>query len=264
MRISRFFLLMLILFIGCFWWAGGNNITDYAAAKFKDSLPETTSNTPLAEATETIISAWDRTARIIDLPAAVKNRITTKNYALLTSISLPMQQAIIAVEDNRFYSHSGFDPTAMMRASLVNLQYGHIEEGASTITQQLIKNLFLSQDQSFGRKAEELILAVDMEFRYSKEEILEMYLNTIYFGSGMYGISDAAAGYFGKLPSELSLAESSMLAGLPNAPSLYSPYVDFKAAKSRQAIVLETMVKAGYISPTIAEMTKQEKIWLAH
>ena len=150
-----------------------------------------------------------------------------------------------------------------MRASLVNLQYGEVTEGGSTITQQLVKNLFLSQDRSLNRKMEEFALAVDMEMRYSKEEILELYLNTIYFGSGFYGISEASMGYFAKMPNELTLAEAAMLAGLPNAPSVYSPYVDFNAAKKRQSVVLSRMADTGYITPTIANETKSAPIYLA-
>lgn len=151
-----------------------------------------------------------------------------------------------------------------MRAALVNLQYGEIEEGASTITQQLVKNLFLSHERSFGRKAEEFLLALDMEAHYSKDEILELYLNTIYFGSNYYGIGDASVGYFGKQPSRLELPEAAMLAGLPNAPSLYSPYTDFLMAKKRQFVVLDAMVRTGCISRDIAEDAKIKPIYLAH
>ena len=172
--------------------------------------------------------------------------------------------AVVAVEDARFYSHPGFDLEAIARATLVNLQSGEIEEGASTITQQLVKNLFLSPEQSMGRKVEELALAIDFECRYSKNEILALYLNTIYFGSGYYGIYDAAHGYFGKEPSQLSLPEAAMLAGLPNAPSLYSPYESFLMAKKRQFIVLDAMVRTGYIDERTATEAKIEPLYLAH
>lgn len=262
MRISHFFFLTLILFFVCFWWAGGNTVADNATAKisetFKDKINFTQQDSKQTESSST----FDRIYRILALKSAVNNKLHTKNYTKLSDVNNYLQQAIISVEDSRFYEHSGFDVSGILRASLVNLQYGHIEEGASTITQQLVKNLFLSQERSMTRKAEEVILAIDMEANYSKEEILELYLNTIYFGSGYYGVNDAAAGYFGKLPSELSLAEASMLAGLPNAPSVYSPYVDFKAAKARQAVVLGTMVKNGYINPSLAEDTKKTPIWL--
>lgn len=264
MRIIRFLLFLSILFIICFWLGGGHTIINTPAESLstivQDKLPSTES---LSEKQTTLLDTWERSTRIINLPSAVNKKINKiDHYVTIDNIGLPLQQAIIAVEDNRFYSHSGFDIEAILRASLVNLQFGQIEEGASTITQQLIKNLFLTQEQTLGRKAEEFILAVDLEARYPKDKILELYLNTIYFGSGFYGIHDAALGYFGKRPDELTLAEATMLAGLPNAPSIYSPYVDFQAAKYRQAIVLETMQKAGYINQTILENAKNEKIWL--
>ena len=182
----------------------------------------------------------------------------------LRDIPDSLQQAIVAVEDNRFYSHHGFDTEGIIRATLVNLQYGQIEEGASTITQQLVKNLFLSHEQSFGRKAEELLLALDMEANYSKDEILELYLNTIYYGSNYYGVSAASDGYFGKKPADLQLPEAAMLAGLPNAPSVYSPYVDFMMAKKRQFVVIDSMVRCGYLDESTAESAKIKPIYLAH
>lgn len=270
MRILRFLFFVGVLFFICFWFGGGStlltepngNIQAAVQTKLNEHIPK---DSAIAETATTLSTGFNKAMRIIDLPPAVEKNIkrNTTAYIPLEQMGIQIQQAIIAVEDNRFYTHSGFDIEAMLRASLVNLQLGQIEEGASTITQQLVKNLFLSQDRSFARKAEEFILAVDMEMRYPKEKILELYLNTIYFGSGFYGIHDASIGYFGKAPNELSLAEASMLAGLPNAPSLYSPYVDFNAAKHRQAIVLETMVKAGYINPSLAAKIKHEEIILA-
>lgn len=265
MRVSRFLLLSTVLFFVCFWWAGGDFVADHALGKINETVQENVLTSPeLSDAAGTLSSVYARTYRIFALQSAVDKAIKTKNYAQLDRICLPMQQAIIAVEDNRFYTHHGFDITAILRATLVNLQYGHIEEGASTITQQLVKNLFLTEERSMSRKAEEFLLSVNMELRYPKEKILELYLNTIYFGSGYYGITEAAMGYFAKMPSELTLAEASILAGLPNAPSLYSPYVNFRAAKERQSIVLETMVKYGYLNPSIAEETKREEVRLVH
>ena len=206
--------------------------------------------------------------RFIFLRDSVDRKVATvvskKDYVTIDKIPDNLKQAIVSVEDNRFYSHHGFDIEGIARASLVNLQYGRIEEGASTITQQLVKNLFLSQDQTFDRKAEELLLALDMEARYSKDEILELYLNTIYFGSNYYGIRQASIGYFGKEPSRLILPEAAMIAGLPNAPSLYSPYVDFMMSKKRQIIVLDSMVRTGAITKETAEDAKIKPIYLAH
>lgn len=209
-------------------------------------------------------STLNRLERIFFLKQAVNARINSANYVKLQDIPESIQQAIVAVEDRKFYNHWGFDMEGIFRASLVNLQYGQVKEGASTITQQLVKNLFLSQEQTMGRKAEEFVLAMDMELNYSKDEILELYLNTIYFGSGYYGIKEASEGYFGKEPAMLALPESAMLAGIPNAPSLYSPYVDFMLAKKRQFIVLDAMTAAGYLRESVADDAKIKPIYLAH
>ena len=206
----------------------------------------------------------NRLERIVFLKQAVDKRINSVDYVKLQDIPESLQQAVVAVEDRKFYNHWGFDMEGIFRASLVNLQYGEVKEGASTITQQLVKNLFLSQEQTMGRKAEEFVLAMDMELNYSKDDILELYLNTIYFGSGYYGIKEASEGYFGKEPAMLTLPEAAMLAGIPNAPSLYSPYVDFRLAKKRQLVVLDAMTAAGYLRESIAEDAKIKPIYLAH
>ena len=204
-----------------------------------------------------------RIKRAIFIKNEVNLRINKKNFVKINEMPRDLIHAIVAVEDSRFYSHHGFDIEAIGRASIVNLQSGRIEEGASTITQQLVKNLFLSQEQTFDRKIEELILAFDLETVYSKEEILELYLNTIYFGSNFYGIKEAAEGYFAKKPKDLTLEESAMLAGLPNAPSLYSPYVDLELAKKRQKIVIDAMEQNGYIISSTAEKAKIAPLYFA-
>ena len=202
--------------------------------------------------------------RLRSIKQAVNEKMLDKeHYVVLDDIPLSLRRAIIAVEDTNFYKHSGFDLGGIARATIVNVEAGHIEEGGSTITQQLVKNLFLSQEQSFTRKAEELLLAMDMERNFTKDEILELYLNTIYFGSSFYGIYDASKGYFGVEPKDLSIAESAMLAGLPNAPSVYSPYVDFMLAKKRQLIVIDAMVKANILTKSEAERAKIDTIILA-
>lgn len=253
MRFGRLIILSLLLFALSFGWAGG---TSY----LQGLLPALPSSKTI---TKELSTSWERTYRVIALKSAVNAKLDQRNYTKIQYIPLTMQQAIIAVEDNRFYRHIGFDVEGILRAMLVNMQSGSFSEGGSTITQQLVKNLFLTQEKTYGRKVEEMILAIDMELRYSKEEILEMYLNSIYFGSGAYGIGDAARIYFDKSPVNLNLAESAMLAGLPTAPSLNSPYVDFKAAKQRQAIVLSVMARHGYIGPQAAEETKSIPIKLA-
>ncbi|MCX7779955.1 MAG: transglycosylase domain-containing protein [Negativicutes bacterium] len=252
MRSRKFIWLMALLFAAAFLWAGGGSI-------FRKFEPETAR---AKSAAVQAVGVWDRVYRVIALKSAVEAKLDRNKYVKLEDIPLSLQQAIIAVEDNRFYRHYGFDIEGILRAALVNLQTGALVEGGSTITQQLVRNLFLSQEKTFGRKFEEVILAINMELRYSKEEILEMYLNTIYFGSGAYGIGDAAKVYFGKRPAELTLAQSAMLAGLPNAPSALSPLEDLEAAKQRQAVVLAAMVRHSYIGPKMAQEARQEPLRL--
>jgi len=210
---------------------------------------------------ENIPDDGKRVARFFYMEEEIKHRRQSKNWVKLDDIPLAMQQAIIAVEDSRFYQHGTFDVQGIARAFLSNVQAGEIVEGGSTITQQLAKNLFLDQEQTFSRKAEEAIYSMMIESNYTKEEILEMYLNTIYFGSGAYGIKEASIKYFHKHPSELTLAECTMLAGLPAAPSVYSPLENPAAAKKRQAIVVETMVNNGFIGPQKAKDILQENLF---
>ncbi len=205
----------------------------------------------------------DKLGRMTSIKPAVDEKIKTiPHYTTLDKIPRIMHQAIVSVEDTRFYTHKGFDIFGIARAVLVNVEAGEIQEGASTITQQTVKNLFLTSDQTFTRKAEELVLSMNMEREFEKDKILEIYLNVIYFGSNFYGIYDAAQGYFGKEPADLTIAECAMLAGLPNAPSLYSPYVDFHLAKQRQLIVIEAMEKSGVISTREADSARIEEIIL--
>ena len=191
--------------------------------------------------------AGERIMRVLFIRRAIEARLNRSDYVPIDRIAPDLGRAVVAVEDRRFYTHMGFDATGMARAALVNIQNGRIEEGASTITQQLVKNLFLANDQTFTRKAEELLLALDIELAYTKPEILEMYLNVVYYGAGFYGVGAASEGYYGKSPDALDLPEASMLAGIPNAPSTLSPFVDFIAAKKRQAIVLDAMESQNYI-----------------
>ena len=205
----------------------------------------------------------EKVQRIFSIKEAVDKEIkNTPHYVKLEEMPRSLRQAVISVEDSRFYSHKGFDVESIARAALVNTEAGKIEEGASTITQQLVKNLFLTQEQTFSRKAEELLLAMTVERNFSKDEILEIYLNKIYFGSNFYGIYDASQGYFGKEPKDLTLAESALLAGLPNAPSLYSPYVNFMLAKKRQLTVIDSMKRLNFLTEKEAENARIEEIIL--
>jgi len=165
----------------------------------------------------------------------------------LSRVSKSVWQAIVAVEDSRFFEHHGIDPVGILRAFVTNLGSFHIRQGASTITQQLARALFLTPERSFTRKIKEALLARKIEHLLSKEEILELYLNQIYFGQGVYGVQAAAQTYFGKDASEINLAEAAFLASLPKAPSDYSPYRHPERAKQRQGVVLRRMVQEGFI-----------------
>lgn len=157
--------------------------------------------------------------------------------------------AVIAVEDRRFYDHAGVDPRALARAVWVNLQAGAVEQGGSTITQQVAKNLFLTPDRTLPRKIKEALLAIKLEQRFSKDEILALYLNRVYFGAGTYGLEAAAQRYFGRPAKDLTVYQAAMLAGLLKAPSRYNPVRDPDLAKTRAEVVLSTMVDTGVLTP---------------
>src|SRR5713226_6629861 len=174
-------------------------------------------------------------------------------FVPLAQIPKALREAIIATEDARFYSHYGVDPMGIARAVYQNFRRGRIVEGGSTITQQLAKVLFLTPDRSLDRKLKEAVLAVELERRYSKDRILEMYLNQIYFGHGAFGVEAAARTFFGKGVSELTPAECVLLAGLPKAPSTYSPFDHSEASVRRRSVVLARMVDAGMLKPVQAK-----------
>jgi penicillin-binding protein 1A len=166
-------------------------------------------------------------------------------FVPLSQVPRFLQEAVIATEDRRFYYHWGVDPIGIGRAIIQNYRRGRIVEGGSTITQQLTKVLFLTPDKSLERKLKEAVLALEIERRYPKERILEMYLNQVYFGQGAYGVEAAARTYFGKAVSEITVREATLLAGLPRAPSTYAPFEHPKAAKRRREVVLRRMVEYG-------------------
>jgi len=166
-------------------------------------------------------------------------------------------KAFIATEDRRFYSHFGLDWRGLLRASWINLRAGHIVEGGSTITQQLAKNLYLDSDRTLWRKAQEALIAIWLERKYSKDEILETYLNRVYLGAGNYGIDAAAHYYFGKSARDVSLAEAAVLAGLPKAPSRFAPTNDLELARARANVVLDRMVSNGDLTEAEASGARQ-------
>jgi penicillin-binding protein 1A len=180
-------------------------------------------------------------------------QVERRIFVPLPSIPRALRDALIATEDKRFYSHFGLDPIGILRALYQNYRRGRFAEGGSTITQQLTKVLFLTPDKSLERKLKEAVLALELERRYSKDRILEMYLNQVYFGQGAYGVEAAARTYFGKPVSDLELGEAALLAGLPRAPSAYSPFDHPAAAKRRRDVVLNRMVDAGLLKPEDAK-----------
>lgn len=173
---------------------------------------------------------------------------TTGNMIKVEDLPPYVPQAVIAVEDRRFYSHFGVDPIGLLRAFYINFRAGHVVQGGSTLTQQLAKNLFLSPERSLGRKIQEAMLAIWLEWKFTKNEILTAYLNRVYLGAGAYGIDAAARVYYNKEARELNLKEAATIAGLLRAPSRYSPSSNPNLAEARTQVVLDTMVDAGFLS----------------
>jgi len=182
------------------------------------------------------------------------------NYKVISEVSQNLKNAVIAIEDDRFYQHFGFDLISISRALYKNNQAEGIVEGGSTITQQLVRNSFLDFDRNYTRKIKEIMLSIELERRYEKDEILEMYLNSIYFGSGAYGVENAANIYFNKHVEDLTLYEVALLAGLPKAPSQLSPYVDNEAATTRRNLVLSEMLNSEFISNEDYEQAIQNPV----
>jgi penicillin-binding protein 1A len=180
----------------------------------------------------------------------------------LKAIPFYLKKALIATEDRKFYQHSGVDLKGVLRAIISNIRAGEYVEGASTITQQLAKTLFLTPRKTLLRKIKEAFLAFQLERRYTKDEILELYLNQVYFGSGAYGVESAAVIFFGKRAKDLELAECALIAALPKAPSRYSPLVDSNLAVKRRNIVLKQMKDTSIISETAFKKAKKEQLYL--
>ena len=178
----------------------------------------------------------------------IASRGTSADYMPLDFIAPHLVQAVISTEDRRFYDHWGVDPWGLLRAVWINVRAGRFAQGGSTLTQQLAKNLFLSGERKLGRKVEELTFALWLELRLTKRDILELYLNRVYFGGGSYGIEAASQRYFGKSVRDVSVAEAAVLAGLLKAPSKYSPASNPQAALARSHVVLSNMVTTGALS----------------
>lgn len=181
------------------------------------------------------------------LETAVATLRAKENYTIYADIPEIYIQAIVATEDRRFYQHNGFDPVGIGRAIITDIQARALVEGGSTISQQLAKNMYFPQDNTLSRKIAEIFMALQIERQYKKEDVLELYVNGIYYGSGYYCIYDAAMGYFNKPPAKLSDYECTLLAGIPNAPSVYSLDVNPDLAHQRQEKVVESMIACNYL-----------------
>ncbi len=181
------------------------------------------------------------------LTEAVEEIKSKKNYTVYADIPKVYFEAVVAVEDRRFYTHNGFDFIGTARAIYRDIKAKEVLEGGSTITQQLAKNMYFPMYDTIDRKIAEIFIALEIEKNYGKTEILELYVNGIYYGSGYYCIYDASQGYFDKKPSKMTVDECTLLAGIPNAPSVYSLDVNPDLARDRQQDVIEAMKKCGYM-----------------
>lgn len=217
------FILVIIIIIGSVLYLNGNKL-------YKEKLSE------------------------ISLENKVSSVREDSNFVKLSSLPTYYKDAVVSVEDRRFYSHGTIDFIALARATFSNIKQKDFKEGGSTITQQTAKNLYLIEEKDVSnRKVAEFLIGRDLEKKYNKDEILELYVNTIYFGDGYYGIQEASKGYFGKDAKDLTLYEATMLAGVPNAPSLYAPTVNFHLTQSRQKKVVSSMVETGTLSQEEAD-----------
>ena len=206
---------------------------------------------------DAVSQIYDANGKVIYTTASAEHRIP------VTYDKIPKQvrAAFISIEDNRFYEHSGIDYRGTLRALVSNI-LGHEVQGGSTITQQLAKNAFLTQERTFTRKIKEAFLAKQLENKYTKDQILTMYLNRIYFGEGAYGVESAALTYFGKHVNELDLAEAASLAAIPKSPNYFDPLENPKANKERQEVVIDQMLRYGHITQAEAQKAKAEKLAL--
>lgn len=176
------------------------------------------------------------------------------DYVDVDNVSKDFLNAIVSVEDHRFYKHRGIDIIAMGRSVVSNIEAGRVVMGGSTITQQLAKNLFFTNEQKLQRKVAELFVVRELEKNYSKDEILELYINVIYYGDGYYGINEASNGYFNTAPDKITLSQSVMLAGLPQSPENYAPSKHYERAKERSEVVLMSMIRNNAISRSEVEV----------
>ena len=222
----------------------------FAVAKFTTAKILTKDMAPMASS-----QFFDAKGNLITTVDSEEDRIPVT----IDKVPKNLQHAFLAAEDIRFYEHGGIDFRGIGRAIYTYIRWGEVQ-GGSTITQQLAKNYFLTQEQTLSRKLHEAFIALQIEQKYTKKEILEMYMNQIYFGQGAYGVETASNTYFGKHVEDLDLAQSAMIAGIPKSPNYYSPLSNPKAAKARQKTVLEQMTKYGFITKEQADEAYAEPL----
>lgn len=206
-------------------------------------------------------SMYQEALNTISLSDKIEKVRQDSTYVKLDTLPIDYKNAVISVEDHRFYHHGAIDMIGIGRAIVTNVRNGKLLEGGSTITQQVAKNLyFIAEDTNpMYRKIAEFFMAYDLEKTYKKDEILELYINTIYFGDGYYGIEEACQGYLDKPAKDMTLYESTQMAGIPNAPSVYAPTANLNLTLSRQRKVISTMVENGYLSQEQADTVLLEQ-----
>jgi len=249
-------LVLLALYIGAACAAFGFGMLVFLVKYYEQTLPDVMTMKKYQPSLVTVI--YDR----FDRPAAdfyVEKRIL-KKYEEIPDL---MKKATIAIEDDKFFTHGGVDIWGIFRAALVNMREMGVVQGGSTITQQVAKVMFLSRERTIARKIKELLLSQRIESHFKKEEILEIYLNQIYYGHGTYGVEAASRLYFDKSVKDLSIGQLATLAGIPKAPTIYSPFNNAKAATHRRNLVINRMLGSGYISPEAAKRALEEPMRLA-
>ncbi|MGB9587388.1 MAG: transglycosylase domain-containing protein, partial [Armatimonadota bacterium] len=224
-------LLLLVVMLGAI------GATFYSVARFLPSSADIGNYQP-TEATKIISDDGVVLAEVFE-----ENR----EFAKLDDIPKALQDATIAIEDSRFYKHIGIDLKGIARALYQNLRKKEISQGGSTITQQLARNIYLTREKTLSRKLQEVVLALQLERNFSKQQILELYLNEVYYGSGACGVQAASKVYFGKEVKNLTLSQCALIAGLPQKPSVYSPHENLDLAIKRRNVVLDRMAELGYI-----------------
>lgn len=202
---------------------------------------------------------YKRVISEIPLEAKVSEITSQENFVKKDELPKIYIDAVIAAEDHNFYSHGAVSIVSTLRAIITNLKDGEFTEGGSTITQQVAKNMYFTQEKKIERKVAEMFVAFDIEKNYDKDEIFELYVNNIFFGNGYYNIYDASMGYYGVEPINLTDNQATILAGVPNAPSVYSPKNNSPLTVQRQRQVLDSMVEYGYISQEKADLIASSK-----